>query len=65
MDRPTIENTNAVQAGTTIGTYLGVSIAEIDKRLGEGYAEKHPALVSETTTECSVLVMPVHCHRRK
>ena len=48
MDRPTIENTNAVfQAGTTIGTYLSQAIAEIDNRLGDGYAEKHPALLAE------------------
>jgi hypothetical protein len=48
MERPTINNTNAVfQAGTTIGTYLSQAITEIDKQLGEGYAEKHPELVAE------------------
>lgn len=48
MERPDISNTNAVfQAGATIGTYLTQAIDEIDKRLGEGYAAKHPSLIAE------------------
>jgi hypothetical protein len=48
MERPTISNTNAVfQAGSTIGTYLSQAIEEIDKRLGDGYATKHPELIAE------------------
>jgi hypothetical protein len=48
MNRPTIENTTAVfQAGDTIGTYLSQAIIEIDRRLGKGYAKKHPSLIAE------------------
>lgn len=48
MNRPTIGSTEAVhQAGATIGTYLSQAIGEIDSRLGEGYAEKHPELIAE------------------
>lgn len=48
MDRPTISNDQAItQAGMTIGTYLSQAIHEIDRRLGEGYAQKHPELIAE------------------
>lgn len=48
MNKPTINDTDAVfQAGATIGTYLSQAITEIDKQLGEGYAEKHPELIAE------------------
>ncbi len=48
MERPTISDNDAVfQAGTTIGVYLTSAIAEIDRRLGEGYAQDHPALIAE------------------
>jgi hypothetical protein len=48
MEKPTISNTGAVfQAGATIGTYLSQAIEEIDKRLGHGYAERHPELIAE------------------
>lgn len=47
MERPTITNTNAVfQAGDTMATYLSCAIREIDERLGEGYASKHPELIA-------------------
>lgn len=48
MEKPTIENTNAVfQAGTTIGTYLSSAISEINKRLDDGDAWQHPQLIAE------------------
>jgi len=48
MERPTISNDHAVsQAGETIGQYLGQAIKEIDERLGDGYAQRHPDLIAE------------------
>jgi hypothetical protein len=35
-----------IEAGATAGRYLGYAITEIDRKLGKGYAEKHPALVA-------------------
>lgn len=48
MNRPTIENTEAVfQAGTTVSIYLLAAAEMIDKHMGEGYAFKNPGLVAE------------------
>ncbi len=48
MERPTIDNTQAVfQAGDTISTYLSQAVEMIDRRFGKGYAAEHPALVAE------------------
>ena len=33
--------------GVTIAQYLTQAIFEIDLRLGDGYAEKHPGLIAE------------------
>jgi len=47
MEKPTISDTNAVfQAGDTMDTYLARAIVDIDKRLGNGYAKRHPELIS-------------------
>lgn len=47
MEKPTISDTNAVfQAGDTMDTYLARAIVDIDKRLGSGYANRHPDLIS-------------------
>jgi len=47
MEKPTISDTNAVfQAGDTMDTYLARAIVAINKRLGNGYAEGHPELIS-------------------
>lgn len=48
MEKPTLSPTEAVlQAGTTVGQYMGQAVKQIDYEFGEGFAKKNPLLVAE------------------
>ncbi len=42
------------QASMTASDYLARGIREIDSRLGDGYAEKHPELMGAFINACAV-----------
>ncbi len=55
MDRITNDATTLLrQAPMTAKTYLIEAIKAIDQALGDGYAEKHPALVSAFIQTCAM-----------
>lgn len=42
------------QAGGTVQVYLSDAVDMIDMEFGEGYAKKHPELVAQFLTACSI-----------
>ena len=53
MNKPTINNTNAVrQAGDTIHTYLRQARSLVIELFGEEYETEHPDLYARVVIEC-------------